>query len=149
MKPSLHIALLCFSLIAFAQKEKSANRGINADFTIGRHGQDCSGRGLCSFNTALNKSVNPSTLVNYKDNTLTFIIQRTKISIDVETKIADKPIAFYSKETYLTFVMEDDFILDVTTIVDLKLPIELTKIAKGIYPLKVLRDTIIFTVNLQ
>lgn len=150
MKTYLYIAFLCLPLMVFFQQENPEKETIvNAEFTIGRQGQDCAGRGLCSFNTSLNKSDTSISQVYYKNNTLILAIDRLNIDKVEETKLVGKQLNRDSKESDLTFVMEEALVLDATTIADLKIPNSLTKIAKGSYPIIISKNSLIIIINLE
>ena len=151
MKNIIYIALLCLTSIAFSQNQKSAiEASINAKITFGRNGADCSGRGTCSFNTNTNKaSANAQIISNRDSNIITLIIDRTKITNQEEIKIIGQPLSSDSIKKEFAFIMEDDFTLEAETKLQLKAPIQLTKIAKGTYPISITKETFTITFKLE
>lgn len=150
MKNIIYIAMLCITTIAFSQEKKEAEKAtINAELSFGRLGLDCSGRGVCSFNTNTNKAQLNTQITYNKGNTITLIIDRTKITKTEEYKIVGQYLATTSKVNELTFIMEDDLDLDDETKTSLKTANHLTKIAKGNYPVFITKDTFTITLKLE
>jgi hypothetical protein len=150
MKKIIHIALLCLTTIVFSQEEKLDTKATTfAKLTFGRYGADCSGRGTCSFNTQATKAQANTKLIYNKNESLTLIIDRTKITLEDEIKIVGKQLTKNSKVNDFLFVMEDDFILDTTQQSNLKLPNDLSYIPKGNYPIQITNDTYIITIKLK
>lgn len=144
MKKIIHIALLCLTTIAFSQQKKTL---INAELSLGRLGADCSGRGACGFNTSTTKAQANTQVTYNKDNSITLIIDRSKITKEEEFKIVGQYLTSTSKVNELTFVMEEDLTLEAETKIGLKMGNYLTKIAKGNYPVVITKDT--FTIILR
>lgn len=150
MRIFFYIAMLCITSIAFSQQQKTTQTtSINAMLTFGRLGLDCSGRGACSFKTTENREDTNAVATYNKDNTITFIIYRSKITKEDDLKIVGQPLTRDSKVSDLTFVMEDDLILDTYTKSRLHTPLQLTKIPKGNYALSITEDTYTITLILE
>ncbi|MDO6596362.1 hypothetical protein Q4512_05510 [Oceanihabitans sp. 2_MG-2023] len=148
MKKIIHIALLCLTTIAFSQvKNISEKTTINTELSFGRLGLDCSGRGACGFNTSTTKAQANTQVTYNKENTITLIIDRSKITKEEEYKIVGQYLTTTSKVNELTFIMEEDLTLEAETKIGLKTAKPLTKIAKGNYPIIITKDT--FTIRLK
>ena len=150
MKKLIHIALLCITSIAFSQDKKTSNStAINAQITFGRQSLDCRGRGTCSFEKVESiKEANAIVTYN-KDNTITLIIDRTKITKEDEAKIVGKPIAEVLNVNKLVFTIQDDLTLETEIKSNLKTEQNITKIAKGNYPIQVTKETFTITIKLE
>ena len=80
--------LLCLTTIAFSQQKNATEKTtIKGELTFGKN-PDCIRRGgICTFNTSQNKALANTQITYNKDNTITLIIDRTKITIEEEYKI--------------------------------------------------------------
>lgn len=154
MKKIIYIALLCLTTIAFSQQKNTTEKTtINGELIFGKN-PDCIRRGgICTFNTSQNKAqanTQANTQVTYnKDSTITLIIDRTKITKEEEYKIVGQYLTSTSKVNELTFIMEEDLMLEAETKIGLKMANYLTKIAKGNYPVVITKDTFTITLRLE
>lgn len=139
---------MCIPLVLFSQqKTTKANTTSNGELTFGKYTDCLRPGGICTFNTSQNKA-QANTQISYnKDNTITLIIDRTKITKEEEYKIVGQHLTATSKVNALTFVMEDDLMLETETRTNLKIANHLFKIAKGNYPVYITKET--FTINLK
>lgn len=150
MKKRLYIALLCITSIAFSQNKKASTIAtVNTQITFGRQSLDCRGRGTCNFEKAENIENANATATYNKDNTVTLIIDRTKITKENEVKIVGKPLDDVFKVNELVFVMDEDFVLEKEIKSSLKTPEQVTKLAKGNYPIQITKETITITIKLE
>lgn len=150
MKNIIYTVLLCITSIAFSQEQKTTKTiTTNAIVTFGRYGLDCAGRGVCSFTKTENKR-EANTTINYnKDHTITLIIDRTKITTTDAIKILGQPVTEQFKASDLTFAMEDHFNLEPELKTSLKTSKQITKIAKGNYPIQITKNHFIITLKLE
>ncbi len=148
MKKLIPIALLCLTTIAFSQQKNTTEKTtINGELIFGKN-PDCIRRGgICTFNTSQNKAQANTQVTYNKDNSITLIIDRSKITKEEEFKIVGQYLTSTSKVNELTFVMEEDLTLEAETKIGLKMANYLTKIAKGNYPVVITKDT--FTIILR
>jgi hypothetical protein len=146
MKKIIHIAMLCLTTIAFSQ-EKTVTQTIFVNTSW--EGKRCNGsNGLCYINSTNKSRANTQVTYN-KDNTITLIIDRSKITKEEEFKIVGQYLTTTSKVNELTFIMEEDLTLEAETKSGLKTAKYLTKIAKGNYPVVITKDTFTITLRLE
>ncbi|MCP4052318.1 MAG: hypothetical protein GY739_04475 [Mesoflavibacter sp.] len=143
MKKIIYIAMLCLPFIALSQANKLSTE---ANLTFGRHSLDCSGRGTCSFTSPDNKQANTEIIYN-KDNTLSLIIDRTRITMEDELKITGQNLQETYRSEDLTFVMEEDFEIPIE--IKTKLNMSSNLIVKGTYPIQVNETHFIITITLK
>lgn len=142
--------MLCLTSIAFSQEQKTIETlTTEATLTFGRYGTDCNGRGTCGFTTDISKAEANTTITYNKNNTITLIIDRTKVTKEEELKIVGKQLKRSSKLKDLMFVMAEELVLDNNTKHRLNTPKSLTKIAKGNYPIEITKTAFIITLKLE
>ncbi|QRM89080.1 hypothetical protein FG167_07475 [Lacinutrix sp. WUR7] len=146
MKKIIHIAMLCLTTIAFSQ-EKTVRQTIFVNTSW--EGKRCNGsNGLC-YISSTNKAQANTQITYNKENTITLIIDRTKITKEEEYKIVGQHLTATSKVNELTFIMEEDLTLEAETKTGLKTANHLTKIAKGNYPVVITKETFTITLRLE
>ncbi|WP_452230956.1 hypothetical protein [Lacinutrix sp. MEBiC02404] len=148
MKKHTLIAMLCLPLMLFSQQKNTTEKtSINGELTFGKN-PDCIRRGgICTFNTSQSKAQGNTQIIYNKENSITLIIDRTKITKEEEYKIVGQYLTTTSKVNALTFIMEEDLTLEAETKTGLKTAKHLTKITKGNYPVYITKDT--FTIILK
>jgi len=110
-------------------------------------GIHCRGtNGICSIND--NKQQANTKLI-YKENTLTFIIDRAKLSATEVLQIVREPLLEDADLQNLNFIMEDDFIIDPTMQNQLKINNSQAALSKGVYPVQITDTSFIIVFNLQ
>ncbi|WAC03719.1 hypothetical protein N7U66_09985 [Lacinutrix neustonica] len=151
MKKIIHtVTLLCITTMVYSQEQKEANNtAIDGVSTFGRLGSDCSGRGICSFTTSTNKSQPNTRLIYNEDNTVTFFIDRTKITTEDVYKIIGGKITEHSKGDAFTFILEASLELDSSMLSKLEITLPITTILKGNYPVAITNESFIMTLKIQ
>lgn len=154
MKKLLNIALLCITPIAFSQANKVINdsnktTAINTELKFGKYSDCFRSGGICTFNTNANKVDSNTLVIHNFNNTITLIIDRSKITKHEELKILGQELMPKSKIDNLKFEMEESFILDASIKSNLKIAKPLTKIKTGSYPIIITAETFTITVNLE
>lgn len=147
MKNIIRIALLCITTSAFSQQEKQQNiMTANTSW----NGKRCNGsHGLCYINSTNNKAETNTKIIYNQDNTVTFIIDRSKITKEDEAKIISVNLNASFKPSQSIFIMEDDFELEMDDKSRLQIPLQLTKIPKGNYVLTITKDTFTIIFKLE
>lgn len=147
MKNLITIALLCLLTSAYAQEEINEN-SIEASLSFGKYTDCLRPGGICTFKKSTEEK-NPNTQAVFtKDKTLTIYIKRDAITLEDEVKIAGQEINKNTAIEELTFMMEEELILNEEAIKALQLPENLTTIATGSYPLLVTEKYFIITLKL-
>ncbi|WP_290700713.1 hypothetical protein [Lacinutrix sp.] len=154
MKKIIYIVLLCTISIAFSQEKRTEKRteektAINTELKFGKYTDCLRPGGICTFNVNSNKSQTNTTATYNKDNTVTLIIDRTKITKEDEVKIFGKQLDDVFKVNELVFVMDENFVLEKEIKSSLKTPEQVTKLAKGNYPIQITKETITITIKLE
>jgi len=148
MKIIIHIALLCITTIAFTQEQKTAHQ-INVNTSWEGRPRCNGGRGLCAINSSSNTRQANTTIYYYENNKVGFIIDRSKIDKEVEIKIIGIELSSTSIDKEFSYIMNEDYLLNLEAQIILKTSSKFTKIPKGSYPIKLAKDTIIITFNLE
>lgn len=134
MKNLITIALLCLFTSAYSQVEINEN-AIEASLSFGKYTDCLRAGGICTFKKNTEEK-NPNTQAVFtKDKTLIIYIKRDAITPVDEVKIAGQEINKNTAIEELTFLMEEELILNEEARKALQLPENLTTIATGSYPL--------------
>jgi hypothetical protein len=151
MKHLITIALLCLFTSAFSQVRTIDNNSfVSLTFGSKPSGNDPCGwsRGICSMTSEKPKiSSNAKILVN-EDQTLSIYIDRNKITTEDEIKITGLLINRDTDLEKMTFVMQEDFIINKSILQSIKLPENLSIIPTGEYPIIVTEKEFIITLKL-
>ncbi len=140
MKKIIYAILLCIPLVSFCQENKTSNE---TDVNITWDGRHCRGtNGLCNIsNTEDNKVLSNATIIDHKDGTITFNIDRNKLSNEEQLKIVGRELTPLLESNDFIYALDYDFefaMWDKTNV-----------ISKGNYPLIITKDTITITLNLK
>jgi len=150
MKKTIYIAMLCIPLIAFSQQKNVIEKNtVSSELIFGKYTDCLRPGGICTFNTSTTKAQANTQVTYNKDNSITLIIDRSKITKEEEFKIVGKYLTTTSKVKELTFIMIEDLTLEAETKSGLKTAKYLTKIAKGNYPVVITKDTFTITLRLE
>lgn len=136
--------ILLFLFFTFTGK---AQETINkAQVRTNWSGIHCRGtNGLCSIE---NNNQQANTKLVYKnDNTLTFIIDRNKLSESQVLQILKEQLTEASDLDNFSYTMVEDFLLD--TAVQDQLKLNQSTLSKGVYPIKITDNSFIILFNLK
>jgi len=148
MKIFINIALLCITTIAYAQELKAIHQiEVNTNWE-GR--PRCNGgHGLCAITLSNLNSQTNTTISYYENGKVDFTIDRSKITIKEELKIVGVELSSATTENELIYAMKDDYFLNSEVTTNLKLSSEYIKIPEGNYPIKVTKDQLIISFNIE
>ena len=138
------IITLCHTNLIFSQQTNKTN--LNLSITFG-HAPDCRGsQGVCTFKTlSCNKSTsNTQVSFNKERNELTLILSKTNLDETNKLKLLSNKL---EKDFYL-YTFEENFVLptEIKQALNIK---NLSKIKKGDYLVKVIKDQIIMKLKLE
>ena len=147
MKNLLLMVLLCLCSIAYAQEQEQVPKILVKTSFDGRR---CNGsHGLCTIGNPTTKSQSNTQLIFNTNNTITFIIDKAKISNEEINKIIGDEQKLDSYKEAPTFYLNYAFVLEVEVKTQLEIPKGLTKISKGSYPILITEEAFIITFNLE
>jgi len=140
MKNYICTIIFCLPFFTFSQN-KVRNSSVDVDITW--DGRQCRGtNGICDISeTSSNKASNYTATIDDTEGTITFVIDRSLLSVEEETKIISKSLGDLLNTDELLYALEYDF--------NFNLDDRELQIAAGNYPIILTEETITITFNLQ
>ncbi len=149
MKTAICLLLMCLPFVSYSQgSSSSVSTEVLARVTLGRQGNDCRGRGICSFQTNTNRAQSNASL-SFKDGDLTFVFYKADISASEEVILVGTSFLNSPNGTTPFFVVEDSIYLDATTKQHLNITQSNAALPQGTYQVYSDVDTYTLTIKLE
>lgn len=143
------IITIATSLILYCSSAIAQTKSLDMDI----RGRSCSGgSGVCSTGTSglrqNNTNMKNFNITKLTSKSMVIEIQVTNLTIEEQHIFFGKPYQNLLADEQLFFIQEQDFVFDINTLLYLELDPAYRLLKRGTYPIEIVNDTVLVTVNL-